>query len=68
MPGAPDDPGAPSAKEDTMHTIRYVQKIKKRGPFGIPYTALVVRAAHVDEENWRRLRRRRFSMDALLIY
>ena len=51
-----------------MHSIRYLQKIKKRGPFGIPYTALIVRVAHVDERHWRRLRHRPFSMDELLIY
>ena len=48
-----------------MRTIRYIQKIKKRGPFGIPYTALVIRTAHVDERNWRRLKNRPFSMEAL---
>lgn len=51
-----------------MHSIRYLQKIKKRGPFGIPYTALVVRVAHVDERHWQRLRHRPFSMNDLLIY
>ena len=49
-----------------MHSIYYVTPIRKRGIFGIPYTALVVRAAHVDEANWRRLRRRPFSMAALM--
>ena len=51
-----------------MRTIRYIQKINKRGPFGIPYTALVVRTAHVDERNWQRLKRRPFSMEELLVY
>lgn len=51
-----------------MHSIRYVQKIKKRGPFGLPYTALVVRVAHVDDNHWLRLRHRPFSMDELLNY
>ena len=51
-----------------MHSIRYVQKIKKRGPFGLPYTALVVRTAHVDEKHWQRRRHRPFSMNELLIY
>ena len=51
-----------------MHSIRYLQKIRKRGPFGIPYTALVLRVAHVDERNWQRLRHRRFSLNDLLVY
>ena len=51
-----------------MHSIHYVQKIKKRGPFGIPYTALMVRVAHVDEKHWLRLKNRRFSLNDLLIY
>ena len=51
-----------------MHSIRYLQKIKKRGPFGIPYTALVIRVAHVDERNWQRLKHRPFSLNELLIY
>ncbi|MBQ8962741.1 MAG: hypothetical protein IJ089_02940 [Clostridia bacterium] len=50
-----------------MRTIRYIQKIKKRGICGIPYTALVIRTAHVDERNWQRMKRRPFSMEALLI-
>ena len=51
-----------------MRTIHYIEKIRKRGPFGIPYTAIVVRAAHVDEQNWQRLRRKPFSVGALMIY
>ena len=51
-----------------MHSIRYLQKIKKRGPFGIPYTALVIRVAHVDERNWQRLRNRPFSLRELLVF
>ena len=51
-----------------MHSIRYIQKIKKRGPFGLPYTALVVRTAHVAETHWQRLRHRPFSLNDLLIY
>ena len=49
-----------------MHSIYYIRPIRKRGIFGIPYTALVVRAAHVDKANWRRLRRQPFSMAALM--
>ena len=49
-----------------MRKIRYTQKIRKRGPFGIPYTALVIRTAHVDEANWWRLRKRPFSISALM--
>ena len=49
-----------------VHRILYVKRIRKRGLFGIPYTGLVVRAAHVDEANWRRLRHRPFSMEALM--
>ena len=51
-----------------MHSLRYVQKIKKRGPFGLPETALVVRTRHVDEKHRQRLRHRPFSMNELLIY
>ena len=51
-----------------MRSIRYIQKIRKRGPFGIPYTALVVRVAHVDERHWQRLKHRPFSVEALLNY
>lgn len=51
-----------------MHSIRYLQKIKKRGPFGLPYTALVVRVAHVDDRHWQRLRHRPFSLNDMLIY
>ena len=51
-----------------MHSIHYLQKIKKRGPFGVPYTALVLRVAHVDERHWLRLRNCRFSLNDLLIY
>lgn len=50
-----------------MRSIPYIQKIRKRGPFGIPYTALVLRVAHADERNWRRLRRRPFSMLELMM-
>ncbi len=51
-----------------MRSIHYFEMIKKRGPFGIPYTALVVRVAHVDEHHWQRLRNRRFTLNDLLIY
>jgi len=51
-----------------MRRIHYIEKIKKRGPFGIPYTAIVVRVAHVDERNWQRLRNRPFSLRELLVY
>ena len=51
-----------------MHSIRFLQKIKKRGPFGLSYTALVLRVAHVDERHWQRLRRQPFSLDKMLIY
>ena len=50
-----------------MRSIRYIQKIKKRGPFGIPYTTLMIRVAHVDEQNWRRLRHQPFSMDQMML-
>ena len=49
-----------------MHRILYVTRVKKRGPFGIPYTGLVVRSAHVDDANWQRLRHQPFSMEALM--
>ena len=55
-------------RRERVYRIRYIEKIKKRGPFGIPYTAIVVRTAHVDECNWQRLRRRPFSLSELLIY
>lgn len=53
-----------------MRKIHYLQKIKKRGPFGIPYTTVIVRTAHVDERNWRRLRRRGrpFSLCEMMLY
>ena len=51
-----------------MHPIPYIQKIKKRGPFGIPYTALVIRVAHVDDRNWQRLKRRPFSLCEMMLY
>ena len=51
-----------------MRTIRYIQRIKKRGPFGIPYTGFKLRVAHVDERGWQRMKRRPFSMGALMVY
>ena len=50
-----------------MRSIRYFQKIRKRGPFGIPYTWVMVREAHVDEDNWRRLKRRPFSLGEMMM-
>lgn len=49
-----------------MRTIRYIQKIRKRGPFGIPYTGFKLRTAHVDEARWHRMKRRPFSMGELM--
>ena len=51
-----------------MHSIRYLQKIRKRGPFGIPYTALVLRVAHVDERHWQRMKGRPFSVGELMTF
>ena len=51
-----------------MHRIRYTEKIRKRGWFGIPYTVLKVRTAHVDDRNWQRLRRRPFSIGEMMWY
>ncbi len=51
----------------SMHKIRYISRINKRGWFGIPYTVWKVRTAHVDERNWRRLRNRPFSMSELMM-
>ena len=51
-----------------VHTIYYVEKIRKRGWLGIPYAALKLRTAHVDERNWRRLRGRRFSLGAMMCF
>lgn len=51
-----------------MKKIRYCQKIRMRGVFGIPYTIIKVRTAHVDERNWRRLRRRPFSILEMMLY
>lgn len=45
-----------------MYRIIYAEKIRKRGWFGIPYTTLKLRCAHMDSENWRRLRGRPFSL------
>lgn len=50
-----------------MHRIIYVSRIKKRGWLGIPYTALMLRTAHVDDAGWRRLKHRRFSIRALML-
>ena len=49
-----------------MYRIIYVEKIRKRGWFGIPYVALKLRTAHLDERGWQRMRRRPFSMAALM--
>ena len=51
-----------------MHKIRYISRINKRGWFGIPYTVLKVRTAHVDERNWQRLKNRPFSMGELMMF
>ena len=51
-----------------MYRIIYVEKIRKRGWFGIPYTAVVIRTAHVDERNWQRLKHRPFSMCEMMLY
>lgn len=49
-----------------MHRIIYTQRIRKVGPFGIPYSILKIRTAHVDDWNWQRLRGRPFSMAELM--
>lgn len=51
-----------------MRKIRYISRINKRGWFGIPYTVLKIRTAHVDERNWQRMKDRPFSMGELMIY
>lgn len=51
-----------------MRKIHYFQKIRKRGPFGIPYAVIKVRTAHVDERHWQRLRHRPFSLCEMLVY
>ena len=51
-----------------MHRICYLQKINKRGWFGIPYAIIKVRTAHVDERNWQRLKRRPFSLGEMMMY
>ena len=51
-----------------MHRILYFQRINRRGWFGIPFTTLKVRTAHVDERNWQRLKHRPFSMAELMIF
>ena len=51
-----------------MRKIRYIQKIRRRGPFGIPYTSIMIRTANVDERNWQRLKHRPFSMLELMTY
>ena len=58
---------AREAGED-VHAIFYIEQIHMRGWFGIPYSVLKLRVAHVDERNWRRLRRRRFSMRARMCF
>ena len=50
-----------------MVRIIYAEKIRKRGWFGIPYTTLKLRCAHVDPENWRRLRGRPFSLASMML-
>ena len=49
-----------------MKTILYIQRINRRGPFGLPYRGFKLRVAHADRESWRRLRKRPFSLDALM--
>lgn len=49
-----------------MHSIFYIEKIRKVGWFGIPYVVLKLRTAHMDEQSWRRMRNRPFSMAALM--
>ena len=50
-----------------MYRIIYAEKIRKRGWFGIPYTTLKLRCAHMDPENWRRLRGRPFSLVNMML-
>lgn len=50
-----------------MKRIFYIQPINRRGPFGIPYRGFKLRVAHADPESWRRLRKRPFSLDALMM-
>ena len=55
-------------REDTpMKTILYIQRINRRGPFGLPYRGFKLRVAHADRESWRRMRKRPFSLDALML-
>lgn len=50
-----------------MHRIIYASRIKKRGWLGIPYTVVKFRTAHVDDQSWRRLRHRRFSLMEMML-
>ena len=50
-----------------VHTIIYFSRIRKRGWLGIPYTALKLRTAHVDDRGWARLRHRRFSVLEMML-
>lgn len=50
-----------------MHRIIYTSRIRVRGPLGIPFTVVKFRTAHVDDANWRRLRRERFSLTNMML-
>ena len=49
-----------------MKTIFYLQRIHRRGPFGLSYRGFKLRVAHADKESYRRLRKKPFSLDALM--
>lgn len=49
-----------------VHRIIYFTRIRKRGVFGIPYTVVKPRTAHVDERRWRQIKDRPFSIRELM--
>ena len=54
------------AWRNRTRTVRIIMPIRRRGPFGIPYTGLRVIKAHVDGETYRRLPRRPTSLAELM--
>ena len=49
------------------HSIYYLEIIRRRGPFGLSLALPKLRAAHVDERVWRRLKGRPFTVQTLML-
>ena len=50
-----------------MYRVIYIEKIRKRGWFGISYTVPKLRTAHVDARCRRQLQGHRFSLRAMMM-